>query len=406
MIFFPHFTDFFVLASKCKRLYARDMADFTFRISPNIMLGSYSTSRLGEFALQYGKRFMLVLDPILKDVKSHEKVLQSLKDRGIDFFVFEELGEGATTKSIQQALNLARQSHIQGIIGVGGGRAINVARTIAAIYNESDEVYAFVEGKPVSAQPLPLICLPTTTRDPFVFTDTVPVTDSRASQIKLIKAQNGLCKLALFDPNMTATLSANQVESMTIESMCLATEAYLSQKANFFSDMIAEKAVEILGYATDENRSLTIATPTEELLSEGGCMASLASATSSIGVASLLALCINARYKTNRSLAAAILFPYIIEDCAQFKSDRVAKLTHLLNTAAENASPEECAKAFADNIRQRLAKANLPARLKDLNISIEQLALAAEDAGKLDYINSLPRSMTSDDLFSLIKLAY
>ena len=382
------------------------MADFTFRISPNIILGSYTTSRLGEFALQYGKRFMLILDPILKEVKSNDKITQSLKDRNIDFFVFDELSEGATTKTIQQALSLARQSHIQGIIGVGGGRAINVARTLAAIYNENDEVYPFVEGQPVSAEPLPLICLPTTTRDPFVFTDTIPVTDSRSAQIKLVKAKNGLCKIVLFDPNMTATLTTNQTESMTIEAMCLATEAYLSHKANFFSDMIAEKAVEILGYATDENHSLTITTPTEELLSQGGCMASLASATSSIGVASLLALCINARFKTSRSLVTSILFPHVIEDCAKFKSEHIAKLAQLLNIAPENSAPEECSAALAENVRQRLAKANLPARLKDLNISIEHLALAAEDAGKLDYINSLPRSMTSDDLFSLIKLAY
>jgi len=370
------------------------------------MLGSYTTSRLGEFALQYGKRFMLILDPILKDVKSHEKVIQSLKDRDVDFFIFDELMEGATTKAVQQALSLARESHIQGIIGVGGGRAMNVSRTLAAIYNENDEVYSFIEGKPVSAEPLPLICLPTTTRDPFIFTDTIPLTDSRSSQIKLIKAKNGLCKMVIFDPNMTASLTTNQTESMTIESLCLATEAYLSQKANFFSDMIAEKAVEILGYATDTNHSLTITTPTEELLSEGGCMASLASATSSIGVATLLALCINARFKTSRSLVTSILFPYIIEDSAKFKSERMAKVTQLLNTAPENGTPEECAAALAENIRQRLAKANLPARLKDLNISIEQLALAAEDAGKLDFINSLPRSMTSDDLFSLIKLAF
>ena len=382
------------------------MADFTFRISPNIILGSYTTSRLGEFALQYGKRYMLILDPILKDVKSHEKIIQSLKDRDIEFFVFDELTEGATTKAIQQALNLARQSHIQGIIGAGGGRAIQVSRALAAIYNETDEVYAFMEGTPISADPLPLICLPTTTRDPFIFTDTIPITDSRSAQIALLKAKNGLCKMVVFDPNMTATLTTNQMESMTIESLCLATEAYLSQRANFFSDMIAEKAVEILGYATDTNHSLTITTPKEELLSEGGCMASLASATSSIGVATLLASCINARFKTNRSLVAAILFSHIIEDCAKFKSERVAKLTQLLNTAPENGTPEECAAALAENVRQRLAKANLPARLKDLNISIEQLALAAEDAGKLDYINSLPRSMTSDDLFSLIKLAY
>ena len=53
-----------------------------------------------------------------------------------------------------------------------------------------------------------------------------------------------------------------------------------------------------------------------------------------------------------------------------------------------------------------MAKANLPTRLKDLSVSIEQLALAAEDAGKLEYANFLPRSMTSDDFFELIKAAY
>ena len=49
---------------------------------------------------------------------------------------------------------------------------------------------------------------------------------------------------------------------------------------------------------------------------------------------------------------------------------------------------------------------NIPARLKDLSLSIEQLALAAEDAGELDLMNSLQRSMTTDDLFELIKKAY
>ncbi|MBR4012128.1 MAG: iron-containing alcohol dehydrogenase, partial [Spirochaetaceae bacterium] len=62
--------------------------------------------------------------------------------------------------------------------------------------------------------------------------------------------------------------------------------------------------------------------------------------------------------------------------------------------------------SLAENIRNRLASANLPTRLKDLSVSIEQLSLAAEDAGNLDLINSMPRSMTADDLFDLIKQAY
>ena len=382
------------------------MADFTFRISPNIVLGSYTVSRLGEFAVQYGKRCMLVLDPALKQTPSAEQIMQSLKDRGIEFFVFEELADGATTMAIQKAVVLARQSHVQCVVGAGGGRAMNVARAVAAIFYEASGIYEFAEGKAVGAEPLPLICLPTTTRDPFVFTDGIPITDSRAAKIRLVKARNGLCRLVLFDPNLTTTLDDKQTAAITLETLCLASEAYLSQKANFFSDMIAEKSVSLLGAATDKSKPATDTTPTEELLTQGGCMASLAVAASALGAASLLALCISARFKADRALVTAILFPYVLEDCATFKSDRVAALAHMLNATQADSAPEAAASDLVRHIRGRLAEASLPANLKDLNLAMEQLALAAEDAGKLEYVNALPRSMTSDDLFALIKKAY
>ena len=382
------------------------MADFTFRISPNIVLGSYTVSRLGEFAVQYGKRCMLVLDPALKQTPSAEQIMQSLKDRGIEFFVFEGLSDGATTMAIQKAVVLARQSHVQCVVGAGGGRAMNVARAVAAIFYEASGIYEFAEGKAVGAEPLPLICLPTTTRDPFVFTDGIPITDSRAAKIKLVKARNGLCRLVLFDPNLTTTLDDKQTAAITLETLCLASEAYLSQKANFFSDMIAEKSVSLLGAATAKDKTATDTTPTEELLTQGGCMASLAVAASALGAASLLALCISARFKADRALVTAILFPHVLEDCAAFKSDRVAALAHMLNATQADSAPEAAASNLVQHIRGRLAEASLPANLKDLNLAMEQLALAAEDAGKLEYVNALPRSMTSDDLFALIKKAY
>ena len=61
---------------------------------------------------------------------------------------------------------------------------------------------------------------------------------------------------------------------------------------------------------------------------------------------------------------------------------------------------------LTEYVRQKIAKVNIPARLKDLSLTIEQLSLAAEDAGELDLMNALPRSMTTDDLFDLIKRAY
>ena len=382
------------------------MADFIFKISPNIVLGSYTSTRIGQYAKEWGSKFMVITDPVLKQLGAADKITQSLQDRKIDFFTFDEIPEAADTETVKTALDLAREAHIHGVIAVGGAKTLNLARGVCALFNEFHDLYDFMDGAVPSTAPLPLICVPSTIRDVFMFSDKAPIIDARSSKIKLLKTSSGLCKLVLFDPNLTVSLTENQSASMSIEALCIATEAYLSPKASFFSDMIVEKAIELLGYGMDGAPSLTITTPQEVLLAQGGCMASLGAASASQGAAELLAMCINSRFKISRSLTTAILFPYIIEDASKYKSDRLAKISHLLNACAPDASEQDAVNAFAEYVRQHIAKVNLPARLKDLGVTVDQLALAAEDAGDLDLINSLPRSMTADDLFELIKVAY
>ena len=67
---------------------------------------------------------------------------------------------------------------------------------------------------------------------------------------------------------------------------------------------------------------------------------------------------------------------------------------------------EEACTALVEYVRQKIAKVNVPARLKELSLTIEQLSLAIEDAGELELINSLPRSMTTDNLFEMVKKAF
>ena len=382
------------------------MADFVFRVSPNIVLGSYTVSRIGQFTNEIGSKFMVVLDPILKQVGISEKVTKPLDDGKIDYFIFDSVAGIANTLMVEQALELARGAHINGVIGVGGTQALNLAKIVCEVYNENHDFYEFVDGAVPSVAPLPLICVPSTIRNPYVFSNFTPIVDSRSNSTKIIKNKNAICKLALFDPNLTVSLSENQLSSMSLEVLCLATEAYLSPKASFFSDMVAEKAIELTGYALDGAPSLMVTTPSEILLSQGGCMAGLASSTSSQGAATLLALSTYTKYGISQSLVTSILFPYIIEDYAKFKGDRIARLAKILRAAPNEASDEEACAAYADYVRKKIAKSNLPARLKDLQVSIEQLSIAVEDAGQLEIMNFLPRSMTSDDLFDLMKLAY
>ena len=384
------------------------MSDFIFRITPNIVLGSYTISRLGQQVTEWGTRFMVIMDPILTEMKIQDKVVETLNDRKIENFVFNELTDGSTTKVVERALSLAREAHVHGIIAVGGTKALSIGRLVAAFFNEIHDFYTFVDGSLPTTSPIPCICVPTTFRTPFVFTNEVPITDSRCNQLKLMKVQNNLCKLVLVDPNLMLTLTDNQKATIEIEVMNMATEAYLSQKANFFSDMFVEKGLQLLSYAMDGSPSLEITTPEEILLAQAGTMISLATASSSLGLSSLLSMTINSRYQLSKSLVSAILFPYAVEDAAKYKSARIENLAKVMKIVPEDNELErdEIVRAFIDNTRQRIAKAKLPARLKDIQLSIEQLSLAVEDVRPVDIINNLPRSMSTDDVFDFVKNAY
>ena len=66
------------------------MSDFIFRITPNIVLGSYTISRLGQQVTEWGTRFMVIMDPILTEMKIQDKVVETLNDRKIENFVFKQ----------------------------------------------------------------------------------------------------------------------------------------------------------------------------------------------------------------------------------------------------------------------------------------------------------------------------
>lgn len=382
------------------------MADFIFKISPNIILSSYGYARLGQYAKDYGSKFMVILDPLLKELAIADKITQSLADRKIEFFVFDEFADGATTEAVSRALALAREGHIHGVIAAGGNKALHIGQAVAAIYNEQHDLYDYIDGAVPTSGALPLVCVPTTFRATFIYMQSIPICDSRSRQIKLISVPRPLCKLALIDPTLMSMLTENQRLSMAIETGCLAVEAYISQKSSFFSDMLAEKSMELLVSALDGPTSLEVTTPAEELLAQGGFMASLAAASSAPGMCSLLALAINSRFKISTSLVVDVLLPFFLEDAGKYKSARILRMAQISRVADKDTSETDAVKALEENIRMRMAKINLPSRLKDLGISLEQLALAVEDAGQLSLMTGLSRSMTSDDLFAIVKAAF
>ncbi len=382
------------------------MADFVFKLSPNIVLGAYSSSRLGQFAKEYGTRFMLLIDPVLTEFGITEKITSALQERSIDFFVYDEIPPAPDAVTIQQVCNLGKEAHIHGIISVGGTKISNVARSVAALFHELHDIYDFLEGTSPTTGALPVICVPTTLCDPFIFADRTPIIDGRTRQVKMLKLQPGLCRLAVFDPTLTVSFTESQRTSMLLHLLTIAVEAYTSQRANFFSDSLVEKALDLLSTVLNDSQGETPTSSREVLSLQAASMISLAAASSSIGVGSGISLSINARHRISRSLSSSILLPYIVEEVSKYKTERIAKVSRYLKLASPDSSNEDAITVLSETIRNKIAMTNLPARLKDLSISMEQLSLVAENTEQLAGMYAFSRSMSADDVFELIKSAF
>jgi len=349
---------------------------------------------------------MLIADPFLKEFGVTEKAVAALEEKGIAVFVFDDIPAAATSETLQQALSLARGAHVHGVISLGGLRTASLGRAVASLYNEVHDVYDFMGGVQPYSAALPFIEVPSTCRDPYVFLDRTPVIDARNRQVRLMKTQPAVCKAVVIDPNLYMHMSPNTAVSMVFHAVTLAIEGYVSTKSNFFSETILGKAIEMLLLALDPEQSKLVGTPSEMLIAQGGCMASMGVAISSPGVATAISQACNARYKSQSSLVCAVLLPYIMEDASRAKVDRIATIGKMLGVNPNGQTASETARAATDDIRRRLALAGLPTRLKDLGLSIDQLVPAVEDAAALDIMNYIPRAMSRDDLFDLVKQAY
>ncbi len=382
------------------------MDDFSLKISPNIVLGTHMSERLGSFVSEWGTKYMLIMDPVLKEYGVSEKIETFLKDGNIEYFVFNDIPSAPDSKVLEQALVLARGARVHGVIAVGGTKAANIGRAIAALYNESQNIYDFIDGAQPYSGSLPFIFVATSMRDTFMFSERSPIIDARSRKIKMLKLQNSLTKLVVLDANLSSTLTEKQRISLGMEMLCMAIEGYLSTRASFFSDTFAEKAFDLIVMAIEDSLALSVSSTPDLLLIQGGCLASLCTGISSPGVISGLAAVLNAREKLSRATISTILFPCFIEEMQHIKTQRLALAARKINAAAKDFSDEEAIAVLAEHLRMRIAQAGLPSRLKELGVSLDTLGIVAQEAAQLDYMNYSAKPMNADELFSILKKAF
>lgn len=237
----------------------------------NIRFGSGVTAEIGmDLADLDAKRVLVFTDPRLARLPVMDTILQSLRQEGIGFDVFDAVRVEPTDTSMLQAAEAATSAPYDAYVAVGGGSVIDTAKVANLLATYPADLMDYVnaplgKAKPVPGPLKPLIAVPTTAGTGSETTG-VAIFDLTSMHAKTGIAHRRLKPtLGLVDPENTRSLPPLVAASTGLDVLCHALESYTAlpfdqrprparpllrpayQGANPISDIWSLRALELTG---------------------------------------------------------------------------------------------------------------------------------------------------------------
>jgi alcohol dehydrogenase len=220
--------------------------DFNIRLSTEILFGRNKLKDIGESCKKMGlKNVGIITDKGLANTDIIGRTIDILNKNGVVSVVYDAVKPNPTTENAHEAKKILMKNNCEGVIGIGGGSALDAAKVASVFVNESCDL------KELASQPLdsklPCIAVTTTSGTSAELTDVAVLSDPLNKTKFGIRHPRVAPEVAILDPELTLSLPRIQTRDSGIDALCHAVEAILSIKSSSFTDSCCLKAIELIG---------------------------------------------------------------------------------------------------------------------------------------------------------------
>jgi alcohol dehydrogenase class IV len=355
---------------------------FVFQSTKSILVEPGSSSRIGELVKSLGcQSILLVSDPGVKDAGLLQAGLQGLEQQGVAVTLFTDVEADPPVHVIDAAVKLAKDAKVDGVVSIGGGSSMDVAKLVALLavgQEKLDDIYGvgMVKGRR-----LPLVLAPTTAGTGSEVTPISIVTTGEGEK-KGVVSPVLLPDWAVLDAGLTLGLPPKVTAATGIDAMVHAIEAYTSKRLkNPLSDALARDALRLLGGNIHEAcRNGTNREARHNMLL-GSMLAGMAFANAPVAAVHALAYPVGARFHVPHGLSNSLVLPQVIRFNASSAEKHYGELATILIPHAKGNSADHT-KALVEMLSALPAELGLPTRLRDVGIAEKDLVFLADDAMK------------------------
>jgi alcohol dehydrogenase len=339
-------------------------------------VGGGAVKELGDIVAELGaRRPLVVTDPFMQKSGTVDAALDALRAAGFDTAVFAETVPDPTTDSLVAGLEAVREHEADVLIGFGGGSSIDTAKALGLLSKQGGPMRQYKAPKRITGASLPVVAVPTTAGSGSEATQFSIISDSETNEKMLCAGPAFLPVVAVVDYELTLSMPARLSADTGVDALTHAIEAYVSRKANPFSDGFALAAITAIGQNLREVYKDGANREAREAMMLAATQAGIAFSNSSVALVHGMSRPLGAHFHIAHGLANAMLFPAVTEFSVAGAEARYADCARALGAAR----PDD-----DDGAASRALVAELHALNRDLNVPTpESYGISPDDWSRL-----------------------
>ncbi len=380
-------------------------------VSPRLIL--VGGNAVAEVAVVLGKlglsRPLVVTDPFMVSSGMVERVLGPLRETGIAAPVFSETVPDPTDTVVEAGVAVLRGTDADCLIGFGGGSPMDTAKAMAILAAGGGRMRDWKVPAAADMAALPIIAIPTTAGTGSEVTRFTVVTDTERNEKMLVAGLAALPAAAIVDHTLTHSVPPRTTADTGIDSLTHALEAFVSKRANAYSDTMALRAMGLIAqhvrtaYAEPRNDAA------REAMMLGATLAGLAFSNSSVALVHGMSRPIGAHFHVAHGLSNAMLLPAITRFSLASALPRYAAAARAMGIATAAEGDQAAVSRLVEELAALNRDLAVPspraygideARWNDL------LPLMADQALASGSPANNPRVPTKDEIISLYREAW
>lgn len=321
-------------------------------VSPRFMLvGGGAVGQIAELLGKLGlSRPLVVTDPFMVKSGLLNRCLDPLARAGIAAAVFSDTIPEPTDAVVVAGVAELRKGSYDCLIGFGGGSPIDTAKAMAILATGDAPMSAYKVPHVADSAALPIIAIPTTAGTGSEATRFTVITDEARGEKMLIAGLGALPLAAIVDYELTFSVPKRTTADTGVDAFSHALEAYVSKRANAFSDSLAVSAMALIGANLETAYHQPDNAAAREAMMLGAMQAGIAFSNASVALVHGMSRPIGAHFHVPHGLSNAMLLPAVTRFGLQSALARYAEAGRRVGFAAAGDSDEAAAQKLADGL--------------------------------------------------------